>query len=251
MVQGAATSDAPGRAARVAALLALFVLALVVRWHYTSVVVPAAGVSGDEQNYAFYGLNLVKHGVFSASPPREAPVPDSFRSPGMPWLVAATMSIEGLDDLGWYYLLQRIQCVLGAATAVLAALFARRWLPWWPAYGVGIATALWPHGIAMTAHALVEVLYGFTFALAAVAFARALERNRTIDHAHAGFALSLVALVNPIALAVLPVLLFVAALRSRRGAVAFLALVLLLPFAWSLRSVPAQEGATSGGRAAM
>jgi len=248
---GATLVGSRERTLRIVALLALFALALAVRWHYTSVVVPAAGVSGDEQAYGFYGVHLVRDGVYSGSPLDSAPVPDSFRSPGLPLLIAFTMQARGLSDLGWYSLLQRIQCVLGALTAVLLVLFARRWLPWWPAFGVGVVTALWPHGIAMTAHALVEVLYGFTLALAAVAFARALARGRSGEYALAGLALSLAAMVNPVVLAVLPALAIVAALRSRRGALAFLALTFALPLAWSLRDTADVPGASSGGRAAM
>src|SRR5690606_8735985 len=86
-------------------------------------------------------------------------VPDSYRDPGYPFLVATLMRLLGGE--AWYPVLLQLQAVLGAATVGLTLALGRRWMtaPWLAAGG--ILMALWPHSIAITSYFLTETLAGF------------------------------------------------------------------------------------------
>lgn len=231
---------------RAAQLLALFALALVLRWHYVESAEPVVGLSSDEQVNVAYGTNLATSGVFSAAPQGQTAVPDAFRSPGMPWLVAASVRLAG-DD--WHVLLTRTLAVFGALTAVLFVPIARRWLPWPWAVGVGVAAAAWPHAIVFCDLVLVEVPLGLAFAAAFLLAGRASERDGWVAAACAGLAVAAALLLDVVALALMPVLL-VYATRLRKGpVVAFLVAALALPLAWSLRATSAPADGPTQGRA--
>src|SRR5690606_26790958 len=113
-------------------------LALLARLYYVETAVIDGPIRGDAVAYFSYASNLADHGVFSSARPGtgEPLVPDSYRDPGYPFLVAVLM--RWLGGEAWYPTLLQLQAMLGAATVGLALALARRWMtaPWLAAAGI-------------------------------------------------------------------------------------------------------------------
>jgi hypothetical protein len=216
------------------ALLAVFAVALVWRVAYLERFVPARILVGDEHQYGSYALNLVRYGVYSSAPPGSEPVPDTYRSPGLPLLGAAIMATVGIEDATWYRVALYVQALIGAITALLTVLLARHWLP--PPWAVvaGLAIACWPHAIAMTGYFLIETLYAFALVLGLWLVVRAGAAGSLWRWLPAGLAVGFATWVNPVALPlvlVVPALVFLA--RGWRSGLALLISAALLPAGWS------------------
>lgn len=233
------------RWSRRAQLLALFAFALLLRWHYVATAEPVVALSGDEQMFANYAFNVVNRGVYTQAAASAPAVPDSYRSPGVPMLVAASLKLAGP---AWHDALTRLFALFGAATAVLFVLIAQRWLPWRWAMGVGVGVAVWPHGIVLADHALVEVPYALLLAVSVLLAGRVRERFSWPPLVGSGLAMAAAVITQPLAGVMVPAVALYAA-RSWRPAVVFLVAALSLPLAWSARDTSSAEGRTSSGRA--
>lgn len=206
---------------------AIALLAFGVREWYVLAAVPVAPLSGDVSEYLRYAYNLVHHGVFSHT--FDNPVPDDFRGPGYPLLLAAlldpSMGTDAASLTPWLARIAQAQVVLGTLTVALVIALARQWLPRGAALAAGLLIALWPHHVVATGVALSEVLFGFLLVLALLC--AVLPR---LPAWIAGVAFGLAYLTNPL-VALFPFLLA----RSRVGVV--ILLVSLAPvIGWSVRS---------------
>lgn len=229
-------------------------LALLARLYYVETVVIDGPIRGDAVAYFSYASNLAEHGVFSSARPGtgEPIVPDSYRDPGYPFLVATLMRLAAKD--AWYPVLLQLQAVLGAATVGLALMLGRRWMaaPWLAAGG--ILMALWPHSITITSYFLTETLAGFLSVLWLWLLAKVGRRWR--GALLAGLVAGTAGLVNAVLLpaaAVVATLLWAARKMGLGAAAALLVGSLLLPGAWAVRGMqieqPATVTSTSSGRA--
>src|SRR5688572_10216273 len=112
------TSVAPLRKPRFALLLCLVVLlAFAIREHYVLATIVDIPIRGDIQEYVAYALNLVRHGTFSHSF-SSAPVPDAYRPPGYPGLLALCMMLRPHEG-AWYSLALQMQVLMGTTTVLL------------------------------------------------------------------------------------------------------------------------------------
>jgi hypothetical protein len=214
-------------------LIALVVLlALLLRMQFVQQAVVELPLSGDSRHYVAYAINLAEHGTFSRAIPGEPVVADSYRSPGYPVFLAATMlATHGVRDNGWYRLSLALQCLLGAATVWLSILVALEWLPKAAALGVGLAVAIWPHNIVASSALLIEVLLGFVLAASLLLASRAYSMRSKRRAAGAGAALACASLINP-AMLFLPLCFAIPFLRGSRSRL--LVPLLLLPLlAWA------------------
>ena len=216
-------------------------LALALRWYFVTVTVVISPIRGDAIQYFACAWNLAYHGVFSTSAPHAAVVvPDSFRDPGFPALLAVWLKLFGDHGQGWYAGILRTQALLGALTVLLVMLVGRRWLslPWLAA--AGVLAALWPHNIAMTADLLSETLFGFLCALALWLLTVALEKRSRAWMAAAGLVLGCASLTNamltPFFLLLVPVF-FWRAKPLRRLLIVLLISAALLPGLWQARGL--------------
>lgn len=250
-------SAATRRPARFGLLLLLVgLLAFYVRELFVLATIVDVPIRGDVRDYVAYALNLVQHGVYSGTYPPHPPVPDSFRMPGYPWLIALGMTLwpQGADATqldGWYPFVLQAQVALGTATAVLVAMLARHWLRPAGAIAAGLLAALWPHHVVATGVMLSEVLFGFMLVLGCFAFARAWTTQRTAWFAVAGAAFGYAYLVNPL-IALFPACVALLAWRfgARRGATWLLALFLVPVVGMALRNATLPPtGHDSGERA--
>lgn len=237
------------RSAQVIAASAIGLLALVLRLLYSNQATVEAPISGDANQYVAYAMNLLHHATFSnAIPGSGAPVlPDAYRGPGYPALLYLALW-TGEAGGSWYPLVLKAQAVLGAASAVLALLIGRRFLPAPLALLAALIVAVWPHLISINGYLLSETLFGFVLLLSLYLSCLALEQPRTGSSVMAGVASGLTCLVNPIYL-LFPWL--VAALlvlrKDRKRGLLFLVAAMALPLAWSIRnsSIPDRPEQTS------
>lgn len=212
------------------ALVVLGILTLIglglrlAQVHLTYVHQP---VRADAREFVLYAKNLTQHGVFSRAE-SDDPAPDSFRSPGYPFLLAGAMLVS---SGGWYYVMLYLQAVLGAAMVPLTFLLGRRFLPAPFALAAAGLTALSPHLVTATDYLLTETLYGFLLLLGIYLFVRRLSIA-------AGIVFGLAALVNETALLLVP-LLGAAWLLGRTGGLRHVlvavAVFAILPAAWLVR----------------
>ena len=232
---GKARQTRPPRAGLLLALIVL--LALAVRENFVLTSIVEVPIRGDIRDYVNYAWNLIHHHVFSLAPPSQAaPMPDSYRSPGFPWLIAACMAV--LPNAGWYFLALQAQILLGTATVALVGLLGRIWLPGWAALLAAALLALWPHHIAASGALLSEVMFGFTIVAALYLF----ERQKW---AAGGAMFGLSFLVNPL-IALIPPLLAALGWRraGRRNLTIFLVAFLIPVAALSARNAVMDQNAT-------
>jgi hypothetical protein len=232
------------------AFTVLTLFAWLLREYFVLAAVVEAPIRGDVRDYVAYAWNLLHHGVFSmASPSQVMPVPDGFRGPGYPLVLAAAMALKP-EPNGWYALMLHAQAVIGAATVAGTVQLARRWLsPRW-ALTTGVLLAFWPHHIAATGALLSEIVLGAVLVFAMLCMARANRAFSTRTWAiAAGLLFGYAYLVNPLVL-FLPFLL--AALswhEGRRETASWLLVIFLLPVAvWGMRNAMLPDGG-SGDRA--
>jgi hypothetical protein len=189
-------------------LLAILVtaVALLLREQFILTMRVDVPIRGDIRQYVLYALNLYQQGVFSSATGTAPIVPDAFRGPGYPFLLAGTMWATRGDSVAWYPLALHTQAILGALTVLFATLTARRLLRDAGAIASGALLAVWPHHIAATGALLSEVLFGFLLSVAVFAAIVSLENRRIRTAWYAGVLFGFAYLVNPVALFLLPLL---------------------------------------------
>ncbi|KGQ18842.1 4-amino-4-deoxy-L-arabinose transferase [Lysobacter dokdonensis DS-58] len=251
-------ADAAKRAPRFGLMLALLaLLAFALREHYVLSAIVAHPIRGDIREYVAYAWNLAEHGVFGKTPPPMLPVPDDYRSPGYPWLIALAMRVFGQApawDLAgpWYPWVLQLQVLLGTATVVMTALLARYWLSATWSIVAGLLLACWPHHVAATNTLLTEVLFGCLLLGGLLAFARAWTTQRMRWFVATGAVFASAALVNPVALLFVPCLAALGAWhRRRRAAVVLLAVFLVPVLALGVRNAGLPDQGSGGDRASL
>jgi hypothetical protein len=221
-------------------LLAVALLALVLRIYYVRTAVVDHPIRGDAAQYYAYALNLNLHGVFSKDSPDAATItPDNYRDPGYPLFLSVWMKAVGWADT-WYAVVLLSQALLGALTVMLTAQLGRYWLaPHW-AIVAGLLIAVWPHCITITGYLLSETLFGFLCALGVLLCAVGCRRENPWCAVAAGLVLGAAALTNAVLLPfgiVLAGFLAWRKLAPRKICVALAMGALLLPGAWAIRDM--------------
>lgn len=215
-------------------VIALGILAFALREYYLLVARVSDFLVGDAREYWAYAWNLVVQGTFSSTAPPIVAIPDAYRSPGYPWLIAAAM--RGVGQ-AWYPTVLLVQAVLGAMTCVFVTLLARHWMGIGWSLFAGLLLAVWPHHVAATNTLLSEVLFGFVLSGGLLAFAHAWTSKRTVWFAVAGAVLGYAWLVNPLVLFFPPLLALLAWRQGARRGLALMLAVFLVPvIAMSVRN---------------
>jgi hypothetical protein len=230
-------------------------LALLLRWYFVTHAqvlqdVNQEHIRGDAVQYYRYAWNLVHRGVFSsASPASPEALPNSFRDPGYPLLMAGAMAVTR-NFSAFYAAMLLTQAVLGALTVSLLVLAARRWLPRAALVTSAILMAVWPHSVSITAYLLSETLVGFLCAVALLALSWSIQRPSPGRYLLTGLAFGSAAMTNAVLIpfgVLLACVLWWRKLGHRRCAIALALASLLLPVAWGARSLtlPPSQSATS------
>lgn len=251
-----------GKAVKTILIFALVVLiGFFLRYEYTRVTIIPHPVIKDAKEYVNYGYHIFHHGTFSIAAPDSTPVPDSYRSPGYPLLVALAFLVG--NDQSFYPYLLDIQLILSTLTIVLTFLSGRRFLSFRASAVAAFLVALSPHLIAIQAYILTETLFCFWLASGVAAFVW-MDRVRGGQlPATGGIAFGCAYLTNETALLVPILLAAVAILFARHMSFSgvrramyikilfFLFTFAVFPFAWSVRNalnVP-PEAPSAKGRA--
>jgi 4-amino-4-deoxy-L-arabinose transferase-like glycosyltransferase len=116
-------------------------------------------IIADAREYVTYGYNLAQHGTFSKEYPADNPIPDNFRSPGFPVLVAIGFQLGG--SKGYYPFVRYTQAVLGTFLVPLTYILGTFFLSPLSALVVSFLVAINPHLISFSSYILAETLFSF------------------------------------------------------------------------------------------
>lgn len=235
-------------------LLALAVIALLIRLYYVRTAFVDHPLRGDAVQYYAYALNLINHHTFSmAFPDAAMHAPDNFRDPGYSCLLAIIGLITGTGQ-AFYLTLLDVQSLLGAVTVLIYAVLVRRWIGFGAAIATAVFMALWPHSITLGGYILSETLLGFLVALALFAIDRAIRSGKIWQASLAGLTFAAAALTNAVVLPFAPLVgtwMLWRDVPRRRFWAAFLICALAPALAWGLRAAALPPGQSSGDRVAM
>ena len=203
-------------------------------WYVLASVLPNP-TQGDVSSYLRYAQHMVLDGVFSQAENGAAVVPDAYRTPGYPLILAAIYRFTGMS--GWFSAVYQVQVVIGALTVAGVIALARQWLPCKWAVLAGALLAVWPHHIAATNAMLTEVVFAFALIGSLLLASLALSRRSLWLAVAAGAAFGVAYLVNPV-IALFPAALLAVFWRARAaklGAVV-LAVSLVAVVGWGVRN---------------
>lgn len=244
-------------------MVGIAALALGLRVAYLNHGIVDRPLRADAGQYVAYGYNLALRGAFSRSPPSEEPVPDSYRSPGYPALIAVAFLTGGEEN--WHRVLYYGQAVLGMMLVIVTFLVGRMFLSFGWALVPAAFVALSPHLVAMGGYILTENLFSVALTASVGLFCLALRRASDPLFAITGLSFGFAYLVNPTTL-LLPLLLALVVVRElrrreagprkaqstmARGLSLCVVLAFLVAGSWSVRNrlVVPPEGATGKQRA--
>lgn len=228
------------------------ICAFALRWWFVHGGLIPDPLVGDAIHYSNYAWNLAHFHTFSMAPPGSDKVlPDSYRDPGYPLLLAVLLRLLGSGD-EWYHAVLLVQIVLGALSAGLTVLVSGRWLEARAALAAGLAVAVWPHCVAISGYLLSETLCGFMVLLGFWLLLRASESAGAARWAAAGLGFGAAALVNatiaPFGI-LLALILWFRQMVPRRPALALLLGAAILPGAWTARNASLSTDSTASSRA--
>lgn len=259
------SARAPGKHMRSVLLPVLIVvLAFALRLFYVLDAKVENPIAGDVNQYVLYAWNLMHSGTFSSSLPLEGNpiVPDGYRGPGYPLLLAAAMKLAGNAQLAVHVMPERlaliakpatwisytylIQAVLGSLTVAITMAIASGWLGRMASIWAGLGVALWPHLVVFCGVLLSETLFGFTLLSAIGLLCVARERRSFIAAIGAGLAFGAVYLVNPV-IALFPFIAFFVLARGQRLGLAFVFVTsyMIAPIGWGLHAANLSGSAPS------
>ena len=112
-------------------LISLFSLAVFIRFEYLKHTDVETPIRGDAYQYYAYGYNLRHFGIFSQNTDLAKPIPDSFRVPGYPLLIATLIFFMG--DTNFYPLILYLQSILSSLLVILTFFLGLKLLPRWGA----------------------------------------------------------------------------------------------------------------------
>ena len=239
----ACSSTLAGRA--LIPLILMIILAGWIRIDFAASQIDGVFTRKDAGVYLNYVINLYRSGTFSMMDPGPTLVPDSFRSPGYPLLIALTMVIGG--EAGFLPILMLTQSVLGTLLVPLTFLLGRFFLPVGGALIAAFLVAVSPHLITITGYLLTETLFSFCLLAALYAFQRAQSSPRWTASALAGMLFGAAYLTNETALFLPFLLAAVAGVWEKRirkavskewviHVVVLLSVFSLFPVAWAIRN---------------
>lgn len=238
----------------------LFISSLVLRIYYiNNTIFSYPGFRGDEIHYFNYAMNLAEKGIFSLqSFSTDIPIPDSYRPPGFPSLIAIILKLVGNDNI--YFPIMYTQAVLGALTAVVVFLFGQTYLPYWAGITAAVLFSLEPHSITIGNNLLTETLFGFLLILALYLYCHAARSLSLVTYFFSGLVFGAAYLTNPVVLFLPFLLVSVKILRNyyfdttnpkatNYLLTIFLCAFVIFPVSWSIRNaISVPESALTSGR---
>ena len=176
--------------------VSLFLLALAMR---LSLFLIASGdesrfIRPDTQTYARPAINLVDHGIFSASP-EEPHEPEFDVTPGFPAFIIAVFSIFGRSIT----LLALVLLIIDSTVPVLLFRIGERWRSWEVGAAAGVLYAVNLLCIISCQHVLTDSLFTFFLTLQILFYIRFFRNGLTRDLIVTVFLLGTMTLIRPTA----------------------------------------------------
>lgn len=214
----------------------------------------------DALQYVNYAYNLAHFKTFSSDTQTDYPVPDSYRSPGYPLLIAAVMKM--LPPNRWHKTVLYIHVIASTLTVILTFYIGCFFMPKWASLLAAALTAFSPHLISLTFYMLTETLFAFMLCAAFLAFFSAMRTGKTWLYILSALLFGYSYLVNEVivffpltAAVLLCIKKWNAAGEDRKSlmkqGILFTLLFLVFPVTWTMRntvSIP-EEGKTGKSRA--
>jgi len=137
----------------------LTITAFFVRIKYINTTDIIHPIRADASQYVSYGFNLAFNSIYSKDATSGKPVPDSFRSPGYPLLIALAFKLCGKKS--FYSFLLYTQALLSALLVPLTFFTGIYFLSSNWALSAGFLVTISPHLISISSYLLTETLFGF------------------------------------------------------------------------------------------
>ncbi len=211
-------------------LFAILVAAIALRVVF--VVTTLDRLPPDTDNYLAIGQNLSTGQGYSIEPG----VPTAFRPPGYPVFIALVRTALGSD---WSVI--ALQCLMGAAVALIAALLARSIAGDLFSLAAAVFVAIDPYQIAVCGMFMTEAFFTLLVISTVALFLRSLRAAKPLRYAVAGLAAGAAAMTRPEFLVFIPgaLLIMVFAAQPKRRvlcAAVFLVFCAVLPGGWAYRN---------------
>lgn len=219
----------------------IFILALGFRWNYINTAEVINPVRGDAAQYYKYAWNLANYGVFSGAEINEASteiVPDSYRDPGYPALLAIILKITPNHET-WYSTVLILQAILGSLAVIFSMFLANYWLPRIWVLIAGLFITVWPHSVVFSGYLLTEILVSFFCTLGLWLLAYSFKRNNKITLTISGLCIGAAGLTNAVLLPfgiILSIFGIFILSKQWRFWLIFLLSASLLPGLWAARN---------------
>jgi 4-amino-4-deoxy-L-arabinose transferase-like glycosyltransferase len=214
-------------------ILAILIIAGLLRLFYVNTVVVDAPIRADARKYTILGYNLASKGVYSLSL-SEPLRPTRYITPGYPLFLALLFKVAGGLE-AFYLLVLNSQAIVSTLTVLLVYYLGLKLASCRTAIFASILAAISPHSIVSTGYVLTESLFTFLLTLSVVLGVEALDRESMLLMAVCGLTLAAAALVRP-ALLLFPTAIFLVAWRKQGlKAAGFTILAMLIAFSviWS------------------
>ena len=225
------------------ALLALFAR----EWFVLAAAYPNP-TQGDVASYFRYALHLIRDSTFSNAANGAPVLPDAFRGPGYPLLLAALAKVSG-GEL-WLVAIQQSQVLFGTATVCATMGIAQLWLGRRSALLAGFLMAIEPHHIAATGAVMTEVVFGFFISVGLLGALYALQRRSAFLAMLCGVSFACGYLVNPVIAFFPPLLLPLFWSKGMKWqGIGLVAASLVAIAGWNLRNE--MQGVSGSDRAAL
>jgi 4-amino-4-deoxy-L-arabinose transferase-like glycosyltransferase len=148
----------------------VFAVALVARLLWIAFVSPRTDLVDDSGYYDYFAVSIAEGRGYV----RPEGVPTAFWPVGYPGALAGVYAVVGHSLLA----AKLLNVILGAFTAGLVYLLARRWFGTWQSAAAGLIFACFPGAIGFTSLTMSETLFTFLFVAAMYVVARAAASDR-------------------------------------------------------------------------
>lgn len=176
----------------------LVLFSLLFRFYFVNYTEVDRPIRADAASYHICARNLLKYGIYSQDHANVPPVPDSYRSPGYPFYLAAVMAMSHSLGVNDYPVIIISQVFLGAFTVLFTILVGRLFLGRMGSlFAAGLA-CLSPHLISMANVVLTETLSCFLLLLSIYIFCLTVRRKSVLLSGAAGVTIGAGYLVNQV-----------------------------------------------------
>lgn len=223
----------------------IFSVGLFLRIQYIETTIIPNPIVADARQYVTYGYNIITHGIYSKELSNN-PRPDSFRSPGYPLIIAASMYFGGIE--GYYQLIIITQVIISSLLVLLTFFIGIHFMHYYYALIAAFMVAINPHLISISSYLLTESFFSFFLISSILCFILAFQKKQLLLFILAALLFGYTYLINETALLIpflFAVLWLIKTRRSTEGIerkklyyilILFIFIFGLFPAGWNIRN---------------